>query len=72
MDHPMHIHTNPFQVLDAENQPRRAWKDVVNVRGNSRVRIRTRFDEYTGLSAFHCHILDHEDLGMMATLQLIA
>jgi FtsP/CotA-like multicopper oxidase with cupredoxin domain len=70
MDHPMHVHTNPFQVLDTSGRPVRAWKDTVNVRANSRVRIRTRFADYAGLSVFHCHILDHEDLGMMATLQL--
>ena len=70
MDHPMHIHTNPFQVLDTYGRPLPAWKDTVNVRANSRVRIRTRFADYAGLSVFHCHILDHEDLGMMATLQL--
>ena len=72
MDHPMHIHTNPFQVLDASGTPMPAWKDVVNVRANSRVRVRSRFADYTGPSVFHCHILDHEDLGMMATLQLNA
>lgn len=72
MDHPMHIHTNPFQVFDGSGTPIPAWKDVVNVRANSRVRVRTRFADYAGLSVFHCHILDHEDLGMMATLRLNA
>jgi FtsP/CotA-like multicopper oxidase with cupredoxin domain len=70
MDHPMHVHTNPFQVLDSSGSPIREWKDVVNVRANSRVRVRSRFTDHAGLSVFHCHILDHEDLGMMATLQL--
>ena len=70
MDHPMHIHTNPFQVLDGSGRPIPAWKDTVNVRANSRLRVRSRFLDYAGLSVFHCHILDHEDLGMMATLQL--
>lgn len=70
MDHPMHIHTNAFQVLDASGTPIAAWKDVVNVRANSRVRVRSRFADHAGLSVSHCHILDHEDLGMMATLQL--
>ena len=70
MDHPMHIHTNSFQVLDGAGSAVPAWKDTVNVRANSRIQVRSRFEDYTGLSVFHCHILDHEDLGMMATLQL--
>jgi FtsP/CotA-like multicopper oxidase with cupredoxin domain len=31
-----------------------------------------RFTEFTGKTVYHCHILDHEDLGMMATLQINA
>ncbi len=70
MDHPMHVHTNPFQVVSASGDVVRAWRDTVNVPANSRVRVRTRFSDFTGLTVLHCHILDHEDLGMMATLQL--
>ena len=69
MDHPMHIHTNPFQVIGRDGAPIRAWKDVVLVPANSRVRIRTAFRDFTGLAMYHCHILDHEDLGMMGTIQ---
>jgi len=36
------------------------------------VRIRTRFDDFTGLTVYHCHILDHEELGMMGTLEIAA
>lgn len=70
MDHPMHIHTNPFQVIDASGLPVRAWKDVVVVPARSRVRIRTMFRDFTGRTMYHCHILDHEDLGMMGVLEI--
>lgn len=70
MDHPMHIHTNPFQVVGSDGLPVRAWKDVALVRANSRVRVRTAFREFTGKAMYHCHILDHEDLGMMGVLEI--
>ncbi len=70
MDHPMHVHTNPFQVLAGNGVPMRAWKDVVLVRAGARVRVRTAFRDYTGPAMYHCHILDHEDLGMMGRLDI--
>jgi FtsP/CotA-like multicopper oxidase with cupredoxin domain len=70
MDHPMHVHTNPFQVLGSDGAPARAWKDVLLVRANSRVRVRTAFRDFTGQAMYHCHILDHEDLGMMGVLEV--
>ena len=68
MDHPMHIHTNPFQLVGADGQPERAWRDVVVVKARSTARLRIRFDEFSGKTVQHCHILDHEDLGMMGTI----
>lgn len=70
MDHPMHVHTNPFQVLGSDGSPARAWKDVVLVRANSRSRVRTAFRDFAGKAMYHCHILDHEDLGMMGALEI--
>jgi FtsP/CotA-like multicopper oxidase with cupredoxin domain len=70
MDHPMHIHTNPFQIVDAEGNARPAWKDTVLVRAASRVRVRTVFRDFAGTSMYHCHILDHEDMGMMGVLEI--
>jgi len=43
MDHPMHIHTSPFQVLDTSGTPLPAWKDTVNVPANSPCGSETRF-----------------------------
>lgn len=70
MDHPMHVHTNAFQVVASDGIPERAWKDVVNVPANGRIRLRTRFRDFAGTTLYHCHILDHEDLGMMGTLAI--
>ncbi len=73
MDHPFHLHTNPFQVMTRNGRPEpyRAWKDTVLVRVGETVRIRVRFSDFTGKTVYHCHILDHEDLGMMGTLEIL-
>jgi FtsP/CotA-like multicopper oxidase with cupredoxin domain len=34
------------------------------------VRLRVRFADFPGRSVYHCHILDHEDLGMMGTINV--
>ncbi|MFN7925634.1 MAG: multicopper oxidase family protein [Bryobacteraceae bacterium] len=70
MDHPMHLHTNPFQVAGADGTPELAWKDVVLVPAGSRVRIRTALLDFSGETMYHCHILDHEDLGMMGLMEI--
>jgi spore coat protein A len=49
-------------VLDATEQ---GWKDTIRVYPGTMVRIAAQFPEYTGRYMYHCHLLDHEDLGMM-------
>lgn len=72
MDHPFHLHGFHFQVLDRDGVPApyRSWKDTVNVPKHGTVRIIVRFDDYPGKWMFHCHILSHEDQGMMGILEL--
>jgi len=70
MDHPMHLHVNPFQVIGANGQPELAWHDTVNVPGGGRVRVRVQFADFAGKTVQHCHILDHEDMGMMGTVNM--
>jgi bilirubin oxidase len=72
MDHPFHLHGFQFQVLDRNGvpEPFRSWKDVVNVPKHETVRFIVRFDDYPGKWMFHCHILDHEDHGMMGVLEV--
>jgi FtsP/CotA-like multicopper oxidase with cupredoxin domain len=72
MDHPFHLHGFQFQVLDRNGvaEPFRSWKDTVNVPRHSTVRFVVRYDDYPGKWMFHCHILDHEDMGMMGVLEI--
>jgi bilirubin oxidase len=70
MDHPFHLHGFRFQVLDRDGvaEPYVSWKDSVNVPKHSQVRVAIRFEDFPGKWMFHCHILDHEDMGMMGIL----
>lgn len=72
MDHPFHLHGFQFQVLDRNGVPEkyRSWKDVVNVPKHETARFIVRLDSYPGKWMFHCHILDHEDHGMMGVLEV--
>jgi FtsP/CotA-like multicopper oxidase with cupredoxin domain len=70
MDHPFHLHVWPMQLLEVDghevSEP--LWLDVVNVPARSRVKVRVAFENFGGKTVYHCHILDHEDRGMMATV----
>ena len=72
MDHPFHLHGFQFQILDRDGVPEPfvSWKDVVNVRKHETVRFAVRFDDFPGQWMYHCHILDHEDHGMMGILEV--
>ncbi len=74
MDHPFHIHGNAFQVIDRNGQPESllAWRDTVLVKRGETVRIRIPFKDFAGKTVYHCHVLDHEDLGMMGNLMIEA
>ena len=54
------------------SEPIAAWRDVVLVRAGETVRVRIRFDDFPGRTVYHCHILDHEEMGMMGTLLIEA
>lgn len=72
MDHPFHLHGFQFQVLDRDGVPEkyRAWKDMLNIPKHSSARIIVRYDDFPGKWMFHCHILDHEDHGMMGVVEV--
>jgi FtsP/CotA-like multicopper oxidase with cupredoxin domain len=72
MDHPFHLHVWPMQIIERGGRAEDAaiWQDVVNVPARSSVTVRVAFDRFGGRTVYHCHILDHEDLGMMATIDV--
>lgn len=70
---PFHIHVNDFQVISINGRPHnaRGLQDVILLPPQSEVVIRNPFLDFTGEFVFHCHILYHEDLGMMATVEVV-
>ncbi|WP_157835709.1 multicopper oxidase domain-containing protein, partial [Arthrobacter sp. TB 26] len=72
MDHPFHLHVWPMQLIEDNGRAVDAviMRDVVNVRANGRATVRVAFRDFSGRSVYHCHILDHEDLGMMGVIEV--
>mmetsp|Transcript_15469 Transcript_15469/g.33432 ORF Transcript_15469/g.33432 Transcript_15469/m.33432 type:complete len:818 (+) Transcript_15469:75-2528(+) len=83
-DHPHHIHIHPFQVYETSNnmlngmpfpppgtpghQP--VWMDTISIPLNGYAKARQRFPDFPGQYVLHCHILTHEDIGMMSLVEL--
>lgn len=71
MVHPFHIHAWAFQIVDrGDGKPDPGWKDTVAIPVGSKVRIRINFADFGGKTVYHCHILDHEDIGMMGIVEV--
>jgi FtsP/CotA-like multicopper oxidase with cupredoxin domain len=74
--HPFHAHAIQWQVLDRNSsEPTGAelgWKDTVLVNPGETVRIIGRFEPVNfGRYVYHCHILEHEDAGMMGVFEVL-
>jgi suppressor of ftsI len=70
--HPFHIHQVHFLVYAVDNKPVKnpVWVDTVNVTYGGSVDLVMDFTDpiIRGMSLFHCHLLSHEDKGMMAKI----
>jgi FtsP/CotA-like multicopper oxidase with cupredoxin domain len=70
--HPMHIHQVHFlaYAIDGHVIPFPVWLDTVNVPVGGDVDVIMDFTDpvIRGMSVFHCHLLNHEDKGMMAKI----
>ncbi|HBQ91874.1 MAG TPA: oxidase, partial [Erythrobacter sp.] len=79
MAHPFHIHDVQFRILDrngrAPDAAEQGLKDTVVVYPGETVRLLLRFEDYTDPDLpymYHCHILEHEDAGMMGQFTVTA
>ena len=72
--HPIHIHVNDFQVISINGEPsgENHYRDTAMLPPFGRIVIRHRFLDFTGKFVMHCHILFHEDHGMMQLLEVVA
>lgn len=71
--HPFHIHINPFQVISVNGQPvdLYGYRDTVAIPANGELVMRTRYKDFDGKFVLHCHILFHEDHGMMQVVEVV-
>lgn len=86
MPHPMHIHGLQFQIIERQStekyrevnsifnkgQVDEGWHDTVLVMPGERVKVLMKFEDFEGLYLYHCHILEHEDAGMMRNFLITA
>jgi FtsP/CotA-like multicopper oxidase with cupredoxin domain len=78
--HPIHMHGRQFRVISGtggrtSNTLRAGiiaggWRDTVLVLPGETVRVQVTFTRYPGLYLYHCHILEHEDMGMMRNFRV--
>lgn len=70
--HPFHIHVNDFQIMSRNGQPVAPhFEDTSLLPPNGEIVIRSCFLDYTGKFVYHCHILAHEDAGMMGVVEVV-
>lgn len=73
MPHPFHVHGAQFRVIERNGEipplNEQGWKDTINLNAGDNVKI---LIEYTtdGITVYHCHILEHEEMGMMGQFQI--
>jgi blue copper oxidase len=82
MAHPIHLHGRQFRVISREGMSTggavvaqgfvdAGWQDTVLVLPGETVRIKIPFTRHPGLYLYHCHILEHEDMGMMRNFRVV-
>jgi len=79
MAHPIHLHGQQYQIISRKTEGTRkdeyatvkdgfidsGWKDTVLVMPGEEIEIIKPFQDFKGFFLYHCHNLEHEDLGMM-------
>lgn len=70
--HPFHLHSARFRILSrgigGPGPYDHGWRDTLDLRPAEEAAILIDFDTYAGKYVFHCHNLEHEDMGMMGNV----
>jgi FtsP/CotA-like multicopper oxidase with cupredoxin domain len=73
--HGLHIHVNPFKITKINGEPLATplWHDTFALSGQNgdSLTIVSNFEDFTGRFVDHCHVVAHEDLGMMEALEVV-
>jgi len=85
MAHPIHIHQLQFNILERnidEVDPelwnavkdgfvKNGWHDTVLLMPGMKAKVIMQFNDFKGLFIYHCHNLEHEDMGMMRNFKIV-
>lgn len=85
MPHPVHLHGLQFQIIDRDISGVSVdswetvkdgfvddgWQDTFLLMPGMKVKIALKFEDFTGIFVYHCHNLEHEDMGMMRNYEVI-
>jgi spore coat protein A len=73
--HTFHLHLVQFQVLERNGKAPlpedRGLKDTVGFVAGETIKLKARFTDELGKYVYHCHYLEHSQLGMMAQLEIV-
>jgi spore coat protein A len=73
--HMMHAHMTDWYLLARDGRPPPPWEDCLKetffVYPGERILLAGHFADYTGKFAIHCHMLDHEDHGLMSQFEVV-
>ncbi|MFD9393096.1 multicopper oxidase family protein [Streptomyces sp. NPDC060000] len=77
LEHSFHLHDVPYQVIEINGETPTGvdlgWRDTFEVVGGGSIKIAMKFTDFTDdtyMYMLHCHLLQHEDEGMMASLMV--
>lgn len=74
MHNPVHVHLSSFQVISRDGKAvdpsAIGWKDTIDPFSGEHVDVAIRFIGHRGRYLIRCHNLEHEDMGMMAALEV--
>jgi FtsP/CotA-like multicopper oxidase with cupredoxin domain len=73
--HVFHIHTNPFKITKRNGRVLHPplWRDtyVLTKSAGDSITFESNFTDFTGKFVEHCHMVPHEDLGMMSAIEVV-
>jgi FtsP/CotA-like multicopper oxidase with cupredoxin domain len=74
VDHMVHVHEVDQQLLSRDGRAPAAYeriKETWFLEPGERVEVKLRFGDHTGRYIIHCHVLEHEDTGMMSQFEVV-
>jgi FtsP/CotA-like multicopper oxidase with cupredoxin domain len=74
--HVFHVHVNPFKItaINGRTLDTPLWRDTFVLTGKTgdSITFETKLEDFTGTFVEHCHVLTHEDLGMMESIEVVS